>query len=154
MGGGFQSYAPAPLEYGCQAGFIPPGCKGTVGVRLAVGANVIIDPFQVLRVIAIIDAGSAATASITDLVVDGQPLFPRTATAPTDPGLGLLVNLTPALYDAGGNPLPPMPNINNTHPLTIVSAVAVVHAYRVYLGNPANAGEPLGDNDAGSAQKQ
>lgn len=154
MGGGFQSYAPAPLEVGCQPGFIPPGCKGSVGFTLAVGANVTVNPFQVTRVIAIIDTGSAATATITDLQVDSQGLFPRLLTAPSAPGLGLVANLTPALYDAGGNPLPPMPNINNVHPLIIFMAVAVVHAFRVYLGNPANMGEPLSGDDAGSAQKQ
>lgn len=154
MGGGFRSYAPAPLEKGCQPGFIPPGCKGTVGIRIAVGAVVTINPFQVVRVIAIIDTGAAATATITDLAVDGQPLFPRLLTAPTDPGLGLVSTLTPGLYDAGGNPLPPMPNINNVHPLLITTAVAVVHAFRVYLGNPAHGGKTLPDSAAGALRSE
>ncbi len=148
MGGGFRSYAPPPLPAGCQPGFIPPGCKGSIGVRLAASAATTIDPFQVTRIIAIMDTGSAATATITNITVDGQGLFPTTATAATDPGLGLITTLTPGLYEAGGNPLPPMPNINNTHPAIITSGGgAVVVAYRVYLGNPAN------DATAGAAPK-
>lgn len=154
MGGGFRSYAPAALERGCQAGFIPPGCKGSIGVRLAAAAITTIDPFQVTRIIAIMDTGSAATAVISQITVDGQPLFPTLATVSTDPGLGLISTLTPALYEAGGNPLPPMPNINNTHPALITSAVgAIVIAYRVYLGNPAADDVFLDDKDAGAVGK-
>lgn len=154
MGGGFRSYAPPALAQGCQPGFIPPGCKGSIGVRLAAAAVTVINPFQVTRIIAIMDTGSAAAGVINQITVDGQPLFPTLATVSTDPGLGLISTLTPGLYEAGGNPLPPMPNINNTHPATITSAAgAIVIAYRVYLGNPAMDGVVLGDDDAGSVGK-
>ena len=155
MGGSFRSYAPPALEKGCQPGFVPPGCKGSFGVRLAASAITVFDPFQVVRVIAIYDTGSAATATITDLSVDQQPLFPRAATVSTDPGLGLVPQLTPALYESGGNPLPPMPNINNTHPLLITSGGgAVVVAYRIYIGNPAVIDQLYGDDDAGLLKAQ
>lgn len=154
MGGGFRSYAPPPLAAGCAPGYIPPGCKGSIGVRLAASAVTTVNPFQVTRVIAIMDTGSAATATITNLQVDGQSLFPPLETASTDPGLGLISTLTPALYEAGGNPLPPMPNIDNTHPINITSGGgAVVVAYRVYLGNPAGRiGEDLA-RGAGAASQ-
>lgn len=123
--GGFQSYAPAFDTDGCQPGFIAANCKAARRIfrTIQIGATELIrvDPFQPLKVGAIVDINSGPAISISDMLVDAQSLFPRVLDEAGDfvVGLGFVQDLTPELYRSGLNPLPPQPAIDKTDPMQL-----------------------------------
>ena len=149
--GGFQSYAPAFETDGCEPGFIQQGCKAPRRITHVISAGLTdrirIDPYQPLKVGAIVDIGSTAGTTIDDMEVDGQSLFPRVEDEAGDfvARLGLISTLDPELYRSGLNPLPPQPAIDKTDPmfLEVTGAAADVIDLYVYFVNPPPAGRAV-----------
>ncbi len=145
--GGFQSYAPAFNTDGCQPGFIAQHCKAARRLTRTIALDstevIRIDPFQPLKVGAIVDINSGPAISISDMRVDKQSLFPRVEDEAEDfvDGLGFVQDLTPELYRSGLNPLPPQPAIDKTDPMQLsvtnanVGATEDIDVY-IYFVNP------------------
>lgn len=143
--GGYQSYAPAMIPDGCQPGFIPPGCKAVRRFTATIGAVgtvlVRVDPFQPLKVGALVTIGVASDILLTDWTVDEQSLFPRVqndGSATFVAGLGDIDALSAELYRSGLNPLPPQPAIDNNNPaiITFTSVAGGVLDMYIYFVNP------------------
>lgn len=143
--GGYQSYAPAMIPDGCQPGFIPPGCKAVRRVTATLGAVgtllVRVDPFQPLKIGAIVVIGAASDIILADMAVDDQSLFPRVendGSAAFVVGLGDIDFLDAELYRSGLNPLPPQPAIDNKNPeiITFTSVAGGVLDILIYFVNP------------------
>lgn len=144
--GGYSSFAAAFIPDGCAPGTIPAGCKAPrrYTITLAAGASdiIIVDPFQPLKVGAIVSVGAVDDGTIDDLQVNAQSLFPRVdndgGAGDVVAGLGDVDFLTPELYRSGLNPLPPQPAIDKQNPLSIFvsSAGGAIIDVLVYFVNP------------------
>lgn len=152
-GSGFQSQArPASLG-GCAPGTVPPMCDTTIriqGAKAVAGLESIeIGPYQSLQLLAIVDLAATPGVTLDDLLINEQSVFSKfkadVGTAFFVAGLGDLANLTPALYDAGLNPIPPTPlsDQNNQTRFVLNGALAAVFDFLVYWGNPAGAGHTM-----------
>ncbi len=154
-GQGFMSQSRPAQVRGCVPGFVPSMCDTTrritvAKVAVAPATDVIkIGSWQPLQPLAIVDAGSGASITIDDLVVNGQSLFTKfdedSGTVALVAGLGTVSDLTFEAIRSGANPFPPSPLTDNTNKLeiTVGGTAAESIDFFIYFGNPANNGNKL-----------
>lgn len=149
-GQGFMSQARPPQVRGCNPGFVPAMCDTTRRVTVAKVAiapaqdTILIGPWQPLQPLAIVDAGSGASITIDDLVVNGESIFTKfdesSTTTALIAGLGTVSDLSFEAIRSGANPFPPSPMVDNTNKLSIVVGGTAGQSidFFIYFGNPAN----------------
>jgi hypothetical protein len=160
-GEGFQSQARPASIGGCAPGTVPPMCdtaRRITGAKAGPGLETIeLGPYQSLQLLAIVDLAATPGVTVDELLTDGESTFSKfkvdQGQAFVVDGLGDLSNLTPALYNAGLNPIPPTPLNDALNQLSIVLNSAVggePFDFLVFFGNPAHRGHMMQKGSAGN----